>query len=173
MTARVALTSLALLAAGCGAGSSSNPPATSTQETGAVAFSRCMRSHGVSSFPDPASNGQIPKVALLQLGVSGARFQAAQNACAHLFPNGPGSQPTQAALQQSWNDFRSFARCMRSHGVTNWPDPTRYPPHPERPFFDLQSVGIDANSPQLSTEIHACLPLLHGNNPERLGAGGP
>jgi hypothetical protein len=86
-------------------------------------------------------------------------------------PNGD-SGPTSAELQQSWSDMTNFARCMRSHGVPNWPDPTRYPAHPERPTFDLQPVGIDPRSPQISTQIHQCEPLLHGNNPQRLGEVG-
>ncbi len=65
----------------------------------------------------------------------------------------------------------NFARCMRRHGVPNWPDPTGYPPHPVRPTFELQLVGIDPNSPQISTKIHECEPLLHGNNPQHLGEG--
>jgi len=152
----------------------SSPPLTtsahSAHENKALAFSRCMRSHGVPNFPDPASGGAIPKVALQRLGVSSSQFQSAQSACILLLPN--GGQPTQAALQQSWSDFRKFARCMRRRGVPNWPDPTRYPQHPERPSFELQPVGLDPNSPRVSTKIHECEPLLHGNNPQHLGEGG-
>ena len=145
------------------------PPALSqsTNTQKALAYSRCMRSHGVSRYPDPASSGAIPKVSAQQLGVSGAQLQAAQRDCQHLVPN--GGQPTPAALQQSWTDFLKFAQCMRGHGVSSWPDPTRYPAHPDRPYFDLQRAGIDLNSPQISAKIHGCLPLLHGNNPQHLG----
>jgi hypothetical protein len=128
-----------------------------------------MRSHGVPNFPDPGGGGAVPKPSPQQLGVSNSRFQAAQAACRSVLPN--GGQPTRAALQQSWSDFRSFARCMRAHGVSTWPDPTRYPQHPERPTFDLQSAGIDPNAPQLTTRLHACVPLLHRVNPQRLGVG--
>ena len=136
----------------------------------ALAFSRCMRSHGVPNFPDPASSGVIPKETPQQLGVSNSQFQTADRGCQHLLPN--GGQPTPGELRQSWSDFLKFAQCMRRHGVSNWPDPSRYPPHPERPYFDLQRAGIDPTAPQLSIKIHACLPLLHGNNPQRLGQGG-
>jgi hypothetical protein len=129
-----------------------------------------MRSHGVPSFADPNGSGALPKETPQQLGVATTQFQAAQSACRHVLPNGGG--PTPAALQQSWSDFRSFARCMRRHGVPSWPDPTRYPRHPERPTFELQAVGIDARSPQVTAEIRDCEPLLHGNNPQHLGEGG-
>ncbi|MGH2851737.1 MAG: hypothetical protein ACRDLP_14110 [Solirubrobacteraceae bacterium] len=61
---------------------------------------------------------------------------------------------------------------MRRHGAEGWPDPTRYPRHPDRPYFDLQRAGIDPNAPQITTKIRTCLPLLHGTNPQHLGGGG-
>jgi hypothetical protein len=127
-----------------------------------------MRSHGVPGFPDPGSSGAIPKVALQQLGVGSAQFQSAQRACSHLLPN--GGRPSPTALQQSWSDFRAFARCMRRNGIATWPDPTRYPQHPERPTFDLQRAGIDPASPQVESRARECLPSLHGVNPQHLGA---
>jgi hypothetical protein len=176
---------LALLAAGCGGspgshvaqlGSSAVPstsasrPAPSTRQTGALAFSRCMRSHGVTNYPDPASSGELAKESPQQLGISGSEFQTAQDACVRMLPG--GGQPTRAELRQSWSDFLNFARCMRRQGVSNWPDPAPYPQHPERPTFDLQPVGIDPNSPPITIKIHECEALLHGNNPQHLGEGG-
>jgi hypothetical protein len=42
-------------------------PSTTQQ---AVAYSHCMRSHGVPRYPDPYSDGQLPKVGAQQLGVA-------------------------------------------------------------------------------------------------------
>jgi hypothetical protein len=184
--ALAAIMSLALLAVACGCGStgrdvaqlpattqprpSSDPGPTSAQVNGALAFSRCMRSNGVTSYGDPSSTGVLPKKTPQQLGVSGSQFQSAQSACQHLLAN--GGQPTPALLQQSWKAFREFAGCMRHHGMPSWPDPTGYPQHPDRPTFDLQSVGIDPSSPQLGRQIHECTPLLGGVNPQHLGQGG-
>jgi hypothetical protein len=50
----------------------------------------------------------------------------------------------------------NFARCMRHHGMPNFPDPTN-DTH-GRPVFNIH---IDPNSPQISTKIHACQHLLH------------
>ena len=80
-----------------------------------------MRAHGVLKFPDPTSSGTIPKVGLQQLGVSSTVFQAAQRACQHLLPN--SGQSSQAWDQMALNALWNFARCVRSHGVPNWPDP--------------------------------------------------
>lgn len=114
-------------------GRSTNTPSANSHP---LVFSRCMRAHGVPTFPDPSSNGQIPKKTLQQLGVSSSQFQAARSACRSLLPT--GGQPTQAELQQSWSDMAHFARCMRSRGVPNWPDPTSTPA--SRVAY-VQSVG--------------------------------
>jgi hypothetical protein len=50
-------------------------------------------------------------------------------------------------------DMLKFARCMRSHGVPDWPDPAL---DRGRAIFDPLTAGIDPNSPQVSTKIDAC-----------------
>src|SRR5260370_39112731 len=108
-----------------------------------------MRSHGVPNCPDPDSSGTIPKVTPEQLGVSTSQFQTAQSACAHLL------QPTQAQEQHVMSGMLAFARCMRTHGVPNWPDPTT---DRNGPVFDIP--GIDPLSPQVSAAADACTHLL-------------
>jgi hypothetical protein len=131
-------------------GSSGSSPPTQT-----LAFSRCMRSHGVPGFPDPNSSGDFPPSAK-QLSLSNPRqFQEAEGACRDLLPNG-GNGPSPAQWQQILSTMVRFAQCMRHHGTPNWPDPT-YDTH-GRPVFD---IDIDPNSPQFSTEIYACQYLLH------------
>ena len=162
----VALVSLALVAAGCGGGSpggqvvqlgstatqtssSANASAASAQANGALAFAGCMRSNGVSKYPDPGSSGTA-KPSLQQLGVSSFRFQAALSACRHLLPNG-GSGPTAARVQQVRALALSFSRCVRSHGVPNFPDPAgdgRIP--------DPATGGIDQGSPKFEAANQAC-----------------
>jgi hypothetical protein len=123
-----------------------------------------MRSKGVQGFPDPTSSGVIPKVSLQQVGVSASQIAAAQTACRNLLPSGPAS-PAQAGLAQAWNNSAAFAHCMRSHGISNWPDAPPDAVHSGQPTFNLQSAGIDPNSPLLTSKIHACEPLLHGLSP--------
>jgi hypothetical protein len=53
---------VALLAAACGGGGSPSSTSTatagtSTAYTKALAYAKCIRSHGVPNFPDPSSNG--------------------------------------------------------------------------------------------------------------------
>ena len=151
----IASAGLALLAACSGRPSSADPggtPSASGQagSPSAVAFSHCMRSHGVPDFPDPTSRGGVPKVTPQQAGVSNARFQAAQRACARLL------QPAQAQLPQIMTGLLNFARCMRAHGIPNWPDPTT--DRSGQPVFDIP--GIDPDSPRISNTADACTHLL-------------
>jgi hypothetical protein len=118
---------------------------------GLLAFAQCMRSQGVSNFPDPDGSGALPKESAQQLGVSSSQYQTAQTACAHLLPNNGGV--SQAEIQQMMSGMRSFAQCMRSHGVPNWPDPSI--DRAGYPIFYLQHK-INENSPQIVTKIHAC-----------------
>ena len=56
LTIVIVAAAMSLLAAGCG-GSSSTTAATTTT-SGALAYARCMRSHGVANFPDPTTDPQ-------------------------------------------------------------------------------------------------------------------
>jgi hypothetical protein len=170
----IATVGLALLAAACGGSpgshvaqlgstttkSSTSSPSANSQKV--LAFSRCVRAHGVPDFPDPNSSGALPKRQVAQLTAGNPQFPAAHRACEHLLPN--GGQPTQAQAQQAWNDMRNFARCMRSHGGPNWPDPAPTSQQDQRPFFHLPD-SIDPNAPQITTKIRACQHVLHANNP--------
>jgi len=143
---------LVLLAAACGGSPSSTGAVVSSQTVNsqAVAFSGCMRSHGVPEFPDPASRSGVPKVTPQQVGVSDARFRAAQTACASL------RQPAQAQQPQIMAGMVNFARCMRAHGIPNWPDPST--DRSGQPVFDIS--GINPDSPRVSNTADACTHLL-------------
>jgi hypothetical protein len=158
----IAAAALALLAAACGGslsstGSGGSPDAGgSANSQQALAYSACMRSHGVPKFPDPNSSNELPsglpKVSLQQLGVSSSQYQAAQAACAHLLPN--GGQMSQAESQQDLRAMLRLARCMRSHGVPDWPDPTN---GSAGWGFNLLHVhGFDPNSPQIDHKMSEC-----------------
>jgi hypothetical protein len=131
-----------------------------------------MRSHGVPTFPDPDSKGNPPQADPQHLGVGSSRLQAAQTACQPLYPNnGSLQQQTQQCvstgncpqtlLQQLMTVERSYARCMRSHGVPTWPDPTVGAKG--RPVFDLSGAGIDpqsTDSSQFQSKEAACRSLV-------------
>jgi len=172
LTSVVAVAAFSLLAAGCGGGgspgvanvASSTTAATTTTQNGAaalVAFARCMRSHGVSRFPDPSTiQPQALKATVQHLAVINPRFPAAQSACKHLLPNG-GRGPQEAVEQSRTRlaDELSFAKCMRSHGVTRFPDPTA---QGGLSVEMVQAEGIDVHAPAVLRVVQACLPASHG-----------
>ena len=77
---------------GSGGSSSAGGPASAggSANSKLVAYSQCMRSHGVPNYPDPA-NGALPKGTAQAFGVGNSQFQAAQGACEHLLPATGGS----------------------------------------------------------------------------------
>lgn len=131
-------------------------------QTGVLAFSRCMRAHGVPSFPDPDGSGSLPKSQVAQLAAGAPQFVPAHRTCEHLLPN--GGQPSPAQVQQAWNDMRAFARCMRSQGVSDWPDPSFTSNEDHRPFFNTPA-DIDPNAPRITAKVRACRHVLHAGNP--------
>ena len=142
-----------------------------------------MRSHGVPSFPDPGSDGQLPKTGAKQLGISDSQYQSAQRTCQRLLPTGGSFQQQvgqcmlasdcpPALVHQMMTIDRKFAQCMRSHGVPNWPDPTIG--SEGRPIFDLTRVGIthsQTHSPPMSNTITECQRLENATLTFGLGEG--
>jgi hypothetical protein len=161
---------LALLVAACSSGSpsstgSAGSPNDSASSPSAVSYSVCIRSHGVPNYPDPDSSGTLPKPDAQAFGVSSSQLNAAQRACQHLLPTTGGSLTAsslqqcylsdvcpQALVQHALTAGRQFARCMRSHRVPNWPDPTI--DSQGRPLFNI-NVPRPA-PPQVSTAISEC-----------------
>jgi len=84
-----------------------------------IAFSKCMRAHGVTNFPDP--NGHGINIGGTGINPQSPSFKAAQGACFKLLPGGgPNSQKASAAEIKR---ARETAQCMRQHGVSGFPDP--------------------------------------------------
>jgi hypothetical protein len=144
-----AIASVALLAAACGGSSSSAAAGVSTYYQKAVAYAQCMRSHGVPNYPDPDSQGHFPPVQIGRNGVSQQAVQSAQNACRHLQPGGGAgtAQQQQAKLTQALN----FSRCMRAHGVPNFPDPST-----SNGGMGYNLSGVDTHSPQYQSANQTC-----------------
>ncbi len=173
----IAAAGLALLAACSSSPSSADASAAAsaggaTDSPSAVAYSDCMRSHGVPNYPDPGSNGALPKGSAQQFGVSSTQLQAAERDCQDLYPaNGGAIQECettgdcpQAVVQQALNIMREYAQCMRSHGVPRWPDPTL--DSAGRPFFDVSAAGLSyqyTHSSLVDSKDSECERLVGGS----------
>jgi hypothetical protein len=182
LAAAVALITAGLLVAGCGGGagspgvagagssstSAAKPSSGGSSKGGALAFSRCMRSHGVPDFPDPKSNGTIQVNAGpgSDLGPGNPQFKRAQRACQPLLP-----APSAEHQHEEFAAALRFAACMRSHGVPNFPDPAPPSSGPQTGSGgrgsagggnNLGTNGVDPNSPQFRAANRACRSLTPG-----------
>jgi hypothetical protein len=120
----------------------SPPQSTASPEQAEVAFSRCMRANGVLNFPDPTAGGGLSLPAGMK--PSSPAFKAAQAKCRKLLPGGgppgPGSSTNPSAPTLA--KFLRIARCMRRHGVEDFPDPrTSIPSNP----FGAGGAGVISN----------------------------
>jgi len=162
----IALVSFGLLVPACshapsgprvaGAGSSAPPTASSSASVlgSALAYSQCMRNHGIGDFPDPDSSGTINLKDLPNQGShpdlqpDGSRFQAAERACQSLQPTEPAAQQRRDAAQAL-----EWSQCMRAHGVADFPDPDSTG---DIHVASIRAAGIDVSSSQFQAAANAC-----------------
>ena len=137
-----------------------------------------MRSHGVPNFPDPnvAGGGFQVQISGYHSSVSignipginqqSPAFRAANLACQKLLPAGggagPGQQhPSAAAMAQA----RAAAKCMRAHGVPNFPDPGTFMPSNPPAIGTVDNINgavflipgsIDLQAPVVQHAATAC-----------------
>jgi hypothetical protein len=161
LLASALLAALALLASGCGgSGGTDGTSSSNGSDRGDPAkFVACMRKQGVT-LPDPGSQGAStldPKLA------DSPRFKKAQKACRSLLPGGGTVTPRPDPEDQE--KMLAYARCMRSHGLPNFPDPSG-----QGGFAIGQDSGIDPKSAQFKAAQEACKDLLPG---EPGAQGGP
>jgi hypothetical protein len=150
--------------AGCSGGSTvptagSQPtttaaPAAGSGSTGAsplaeaVAYSQCIRSHGVPNFPDPV---QTPSggygYRTTGIDPNSSVFQGALQACKALpSPWNSTGQQLSSAQQQAW---LNWAKCIRAHGVPDFPDPTFS-------GSEVHDSGVGSSSAQLQSAMDDC-----------------
>jgi hypothetical protein len=166
----LATAGVTLLVAACGGSGRSPGAGATTGPASGVAYSACMRSHGVARFPDPTENGQVAKADPQELGVSTSRYQAAQRACRRLIPltgaTREQQQETQCAMAgecsqavvQEWmSGLHTLAGCLRSHGVPSWPDPVLTPQG--LPHYPYDQAGIDHHSAPILAKVGVCVRL--------------
>lgn len=166
---------LALLASACGGSPSgakvaqigttnaNNSSAKNPGHGDAMAYSRCMRSHGVPNFPDPDSSGRIlitsgvgPGGQKTGVDMNTPQAKRASRTCQKLNPEGGRPSAAQQAKQQQM--MLAYAQCMRSHGVPKFPDPKA-----GGALVIGTKNGVDPNSPQFKTAQAACQKLLPGS----------
>ena len=156
-TARLlgAVVAAGVLLAACGDGELGTTGRSGSDSGQALKYSQCMRENGVAKFPDP-KDGHLILRAGPGTGIDpeSAQFQAADKACHHLAPAGSSDEKGPSKKRQQ--EALATARCMRTHGVPDWPDPE----------FEGGGIkmslpkGLRPDSPQVRKAQAACGDLL-------------
>lgn len=168
--ASAAIAGVALAAAGCGAiKTTSTSGSLAGQQPGSLVadayrYSACMRDHGVANFPDPKVTHSAggTQIAIRAVGPDDSQqYNAAKQACRGILPQPSKSELAQQAADQRRHaqDLVSFARCLRSHGITRFPDPNA---QGELSLSEVEALGIDLQAPSFRAAALACVPASNG-----------
>jgi hypothetical protein len=141
----IAIAALGFFSAACGAGASpagvasvgsstsmtasasapagnSGPPPSPRLQKAQIKYSVCMRKNGVPSFPDPVADGGYG-TGLRDIDQNSHAFLSATKACTYL-AEAAGMAPWTKSQWEAYDArLLKITDCMRSHGVTNFPDP--------------------------------------------------
>jgi hypothetical protein len=121
-----------------------------------VAFSACMRKHGLPNFPDPKPVGGGYRLTIgSENGIdpSSPQFKSAQQVCKKLLPGG-GTANRQEQVKQLQQALR-YAACIRAHGMPDYPDP-------KATSDGGIELGEAPDSPQFKIAQKACGHLIPG-----------
>jgi hypothetical protein len=162
-TAAVLALALTLVVTACGGSSGTKSAAEreSDARDAALKFAQCMREHGVD-MPDPTfePGGGITQRGSIEGGT--AKLREAEQACQKYLEE---SEPAELSEEEQ-EEFREAAlahsRCMREHGIENYPDPTTDADGTAELRID-KSSGIDPQSSEFKAAEEACQDKL----PER------
>jgi hypothetical protein len=159
LRALVAIATVALISAGCG----SNEPSETGSGTGtggsknvtdqdnAVKFAECIRSNGVSDFPDPNAKGEF----VYGVSVTPAVWTKAVRACKDLQP--PGTLSAKRTPKQQSASLR-FAQCIRENGVEDFPDPVNGEPLVNT--YEIPSSNQPGGMARLNAAMEKCGDVL-------------
>jgi hypothetical protein len=161
----ILLVGLAIGLASCGGGSpkassstsdagSSGPAASASsgsKTSAALLFAQCMRSHGVTKYPDrPSTGGAIHFGGGTGINPNSPTFQTALKACQKYQPAG---NKTSSQGNGGEKDLLKLAECMRSHGVSNFPDPSSS-------GSLVLPLSLNTQSPSFQAASNACKSLM-------------
>jgi hypothetical protein len=147
---------LGLLVAGCGGGSGSpskgggSASITQKQEVSSyVTYAACLNKHGVE-VQVARTGGLVWEAAPGVPGPQSPQALAAERDCTALEPTGWPQPPSAAQNAENLVLMLRYAKCIRAHGVPDFPDPT------SEGLRISPSSGIDLNSPAFRAAEKSC-----------------
>jgi hypothetical protein len=117
-----------------------------------LAYAQCMRTHGEPGFPDPTLSAHAVSFGSGHIDQHTQAYESAATTCKRLVPQ--GGPPSPAQIQAAIAALLKNAKCMRAHGVANFPDPV-VTGH----SIGLSLRGMDPNSPLFRSAQEACSKL--------------
>jgi hypothetical protein len=152
----------AALLAGCGGSSkgsgtvahistssSANKRTKSHANPSGIAYSQCVRSHGVPAFPDPNSQGDFEMSVGSGIDPNSPTVQAAENDCRSLLPH----KVTQAQEDAQLAKALRASACIQKNGYPSFPDPSI---SNGSIGTDLTNSSIDVSSPAFQRVAKKC-----------------
>ena len=188
MAVLAVLATLSFLLAACGGGPARSAVAslgnakTTTTQSGAPAgssassqlateaqllkYAVCMRTHGLSNFPDPVPAQGGGFAFRVEPGLNprspSPQFQSATKACQNDVP--PGLANLTPAMMTA--NTLKYTECMRSRGEPDFPEPNT------EGLIEINPTGIlDPGSPQFQRAEKACQSLDNGGFDEQMTRG--
>jgi uncharacterized protein involved in copper resistance len=159
MTTRLLVAALAATAslAACGGGekpTSSGASARDQNRKAMLDFARCMREHGVD-MPDPQFDGG--RMTMKRSGDSDPeKMRAADKACQPILAKVKPPEMSPQKQEELKRAALANARCMREHGIDNFPDPTFDENGGAQIRIGGKGTGIDPESPKFKAAQKAC-----------------
>jgi hypothetical protein len=154
-----ALLGFVLLAAGCSSGPRGDAQSSAGPMAHLLAYAKCVRAHGIPDFPDPVSNKGGPAGGPgfnlsgggSDLDPNNPRYKAANQACQSLLP-----APSVAQQQQWMAQALTYSKCMRSHSISDFPDPTASGGITIHAQAGSGGSDLNPNNPQFQAAQRAC-----------------
>ena len=143
----LAVAAFVAVAAGCGG--SQRDAAGAPAQSPAAAWHRvvlCARAHGMPGLQDPTIDSSGKAIFPHGLNIPPETRRACQRLVDRLVPNAQTQAPTAAQLAA----LLRFARCMRAHGIADWPDP-----RPDGNFVPDARI-LDSLKSAFRTQLLAC-----------------
>ena len=164
----VMLLSTIVLAAAC-AVRPSVQPAASVHIRGipsrALAFVKCMRTHGEPNMPNPVLEGHSVHIAIHPgsgVDPGSPQFNAAFKACKHLASPGKGGAAGGTTITPADQaDYLKAVACMRSHGFPKFPDPV----FADNNVTFNSTTPINTNAPRYQRALATCDKLIPAGLP--------
>ncbi len=165
MTTRLLVAALAATAslAACGSEKPSTSGAGGTGRDDAkkamLAYAKCIREHGVD-MPDPVFEGNRIK----QLGpkkVDQAKMRVAEKACASIRESIKPPDISDTERAEFKQAALANAKCMREHGIKNFPDPT-FDENGGAQIRMTKGSGLNPDSARFKAAMKACEDTLPG-----------